>query len=61
MYQLVEALNSEMLARLRGHMSKNKYTKKGIFKDHSGRVNIRALKKNLDLKSTEKVTVSIPD
>lgn len=47
MYQLVEALNSEMLARLQGHMSKNKYTKKGIFKDHSGRVNIRALKKIL--------------
>lgn len=39
-------MKNEMLARIWRHMSKNKYTEKELFKDHSGRDNIWALKKS---------------
>lgn len=54
-------MKNEMLARLWKHMSKNKYIEKERFKDHGGRDNIWASKKNFDLKSAERMRVSIPD
>lgn len=50
-----------MLARLWKHMSKNKYIEEERFKDHGGRDNIWASKKNFDLKSADRMRVSIPD